>query len=109
MQHGGILEEVSVQYQLRIYEVKHGEMDEWLTDWREKVVPLRRSFGFEIVGAWVIEEENRFVWIVGHEGDFGARDDAYYASPERKAIDPAPARHLDDVETKMMRSAPFEP
>jgi hypothetical protein len=91
-------------YQLRSYVVKPGKMDEWLTEWREKVVPLRLKFGFEIVGAWVIEEEDRFVWIVAHDGDFAARDEAYYASPERKAIAPDPARHLDDVATKMMTS-----
>jgi hypothetical protein len=93
----------AMTYQLRSYLVKPGEMDEWLTEWRENVVPLRRKLGFEIAGAWVIEDENRFVWIVGCEGDFQARDEAYYSSPERRAIDPDPARHLDEVETKMMR------
>jgi hypothetical protein len=97
-------ERPTMTYQLRSYVVKQGEMDEWLTEWRDKVLPLRRKFGFEIVGAWVIEDESRFVWIVGHDGDFAARDEAYYASPERKAIAPDPARHLDDVETKMLRS-----
>ena len=93
-----------MDYQLRSYVVKQGEMDEWLTEWREKVVPLRLEFGFEVVGAWVIGEESRFVWIVRHDGDFEARDKDYYASPERKAIAPDPARHLADVETMMMRS-----
>lgn len=91
-------------YQLRSYVVKSGEMDEWLTEWRSKVVPLRRKFGFEIVGAWVIDDASRFVWIVGYDGDFVAQDEAYYASPERKAITPDPARHLDVVETEMMRA-----
>ncbi|MGH2817171.1 MAG: NIPSNAP family protein [Actinomycetota bacterium] len=91
-------------YQLRSYVVKPGEMDEWLTEWREKVVPLRLKFGFEIVSAWVIEEEDRFVWIVGHDGDFAARDDDYYASPERENMDPDPARHLASTETKLMTS-----
>ena len=93
-----------MDYQLRSYVVKQGEMDEWLAEWRSKVVPLRCEFGFEIVGAWVIEQESRFVWIVGHDGDFAGRDKDYYASPERKAIAPDPARHLENVETKMMRS-----
>jgi NIPSNAP len=95
---------VSVDYQLRSYVVKPGEMDEWLTEWREKVLPLRRKFGFEVVGAWVIEEEDRFVWIVGHDGDFRARDHDYYASPERENMDPDPARHLAGTETKLMIS-----
>jgi hypothetical protein len=89
-------------YQLRSYVVKPGEMDEWLTEWREKVLPLRRKFGFEVVGAWIVEEENRFVWVLGHDGDFGARNDEYYASPERESMDPDPARHLESTETKLM-------
>ena len=93
-----------MDYQLRSYVVKQGEMDEWLTEWRDKVVPLRRKFGFEVVGAWVIEEESRFVWIVGHDGDFLARNDDYYASPERENMDPDPARHLASTETKLMTS-----
>jgi hypothetical protein len=50
-----------------------------------------------VAGAWIAREENRFVSIIGHD-DFAAANDAYYASPERAAMDPDPARHLARVE-----------
>jgi hypothetical protein len=86
-----------VEYQLRDYQVRPGELDEWLAEWREQVYPLRLAEGFEVVGAWIAREQNRFVWIIGHD-DFRAANDAYYASPERAEMDPDPARHLEQVE-----------
>lgn len=86
-----------MEYRLRDYQVKPGELDEWLAEWRQKVYPLRLAAGFEVVGAWVAREHNRFVWIVGHE-HFATANDDYYASPERAAMDPDPARHLAQVE-----------
>lgn len=95
-----------MEYQLRIYTVRPGEMEAWLEEWRRQVLPLRRKFGFEVTGPWVIEAEGRFVWILGYEGEQGwaAADAAYYESEERKSLRPDPARHLARVETSMMRS-----
>ena len=94
-------------YQLRMYTVKPGEMAEWLAEWQEKVAPLRRKFGFEIVGAWTIEASNRFVWIIGHPGpeSWEDVDRAYYSSPERKSLEPDPARHLATTEHWLMHEA----
>ncbi len=94
-------------YQLRMYTVKAGEMAEWLTEWADKIAPLRRRFGFEIVGAWTIEESDRFVWIISHSGpqSWDEVDRAYYSSPERKALDPDPARHLASTEHWLMHRA----
>ena len=50
------------------------------------------SLGFSVVGPWVEREASRFVWIIGYDGDIRAANDAYYASPERAAMDPDPAR-----------------
>ena len=88
--------------QLRMYTVKPGEMEEWIEEWKAVVCPLRAKFGFRIVGAWVVEEENRFIWIVGHDDDFEAKDAEYYASPERRSVDPNPARHLSHSEITLM-------
>ena len=41
--------------------------------------------------------DDRFVWIVGH-ADLAVADEAYYASRERVAIAPDPARHLVETE-----------
>jgi hypothetical protein len=90
-------------YQLRDYTVKEGEMDEWIQEWRDVVLPMRKKFGFEVVGAWAAVDENRFVWIVGHDGDFAAVDAEYYNSDERKNVDPNPARHLATTQKTLMR------
>jgi hypothetical protein len=94
-------------YQLRMYTVKPGEMAEWLAEWRDTIAPLRRQLGFEIVGAWTIEESDRFVWIISHSGPqpWEEVDRAYYSSPERKALDPDPARHLASTEHWLMHRA----
>jgi hypothetical protein len=76
----------------------------WLDEWSRYVVPLRRRHGFEIVGAWQVEGADMFVWILGHDGDYAAADAAYYASPERAALDPDPARFLESTETRMLRA-----
>jgi hypothetical protein len=95
-----------MRYQLRTYGVLPGHAEDFAREWREQVVPLRRRHGFEVVGGWIVEEGDRFVWIVGHE-DFEAADRAYYESPERAAMDPDPRRHLDPdrIETVFMQSA----
>jgi hypothetical protein len=94
-----------MEYQLRIYRVKPGAMSAWVEEWREHVVPLRRMHGFEVIGPWVIEAQDKFVWILGYGGRQGwdAADAAYYASDERKAVDPEPTRHLLATEQWMMR------
>ncbi|HYM40498.1 MAG TPA: NIPSNAP family protein [Thermoplasmata archaeon] len=92
--------------QLRMYKVKAGALEAFVREWRAGVVPLRRKFGFKVEGAWALPERNEFVWILAYDGPegFEARDAAYYASPERKALTPDPARHLTQIDTRLMRS-----
>lgn len=81
--------------ELRVYTVRPGELDDWVTEWREHVLPLRQKLGFSVPAAWVVEGEDRFLWLLEYEGDdYEAANAAYYDSPERKALDPDPARHL---------------
>ena len=89
-----------MQWQLRMYHVKEGELDTFVRAWHENVAPLRRSLGFEILGPW-IADDGQFVWMVGHE-ELEAADAAYYASPERAAMDPDPASYLTDIRTWIM-------
>jgi hypothetical protein len=88
-----------MEYRLRIYEVKRGELQAWIDEWRRLIRPLREELGFRVVGAWVDAETSTFVWLLGYDGEGGyeAADAAYYASPERSAIDPDPARHLEST------------
>jgi NIPSNAP len=94
---------MTLEYQLRDYLVKPGEMNEWVEEWREKVLPIRKKFGFKVAGAWQIGEE-RFVWILGYEGKEGFKraDERYYSSPDRKELTPDPARHLTATDHHMM-------
>ena len=88
-----------------MYTVKPGELEAFVREWKAGVVPLRRKFGFAVDGAWSIPETHEFIWIISYDGPdgFEARDAAYYASPERKALTPDPARHLAHTNTRLMR------
>ena len=92
--------------QLRIYTIDRGMMQTWLKEWRKSVYPLRLKYGFKIEGAWVIEQENKFVWILTYNGSdtWESKDNAYYDSSDRKGIDPNPARHIVQAETKFISS-----
>ena len=91
-------------WQLREYTVKPGQMQAWIEEWRAKVVPLRRKHGFQVLGAWTVDGTDRFVWIIRHDGpqSWEEADAGYYSSPERKAIDPDPARHLSETTARLM-------
>ncbi len=96
-----------MRYQLRDYTLKDGAMDDFVREWRDSIVPLRERFGFQVVGGWVVEGDDRFVWIVGYDGPGGyeARDREYYESSERASLDPNPARHIDEIRVVMMNEA----
>ncbi|HEX5039967.1 MAG TPA: NIPSNAP family protein [Candidatus Limnocylindria bacterium] len=88
--------------QLRDYRIAAGAMPQWVAEWRTKIVPIRRSAGFTIVGAWMVEDESRFIWLLRHPDGWDAfqeADAAYYASPERAALDPDPARLIEEQRT----------
>jgi NIPSNAP len=93
-------------YQLREYTIKPGEIEQWIDEWRTKIVPLRRRFGFEVVGAWTVAGTDRFIWVIRYDGPrpWEEADTEYYESAERKALSPDPARHMALAETRMMVS-----
>jgi hypothetical protein len=81
-----------MHFQLREYTIEDGRLDDFVREWRELVLPLRVSLGFGVFGPWVEREASRFVWVLGYDGDIRAANEAYYASPERAAMNPDPAR-----------------
>ena len=95
-----------MEWQLRIYEIEDGELDAWIVEWREHVAPLRRRLGFRILGPWV--DGHTFVWLLGLENgkEFASADANYYASSERRAVDPDPARHIKSATHRMLHDVP---
>jgi len=91
--------------QLRNYIINRGEMDIFVQGWRESIVPLRLKHGFTIDGAWIVEGENRFVWMVSYEGDesWDAVEQAYYNDPQRQALNPGPAQHIAHMELRFVQ------
>ena len=84
--------------QLRDYRIRQGELDRFIEEWRTHIAPLRRSEGFAIPAAFTAPEEDRFIWLLEHPGDweaFAEADAAYYASPARAGVDPDPARLIE--------------
>jgi hypothetical protein len=88
-----------MQFQLRIYRIQEGAIDEFVREWRELVLPLRARLGFSVVGPWVNRDESRFVWLVGYDGNVREANERYYASDERAAMDPDPARLVAESTT----------
>jgi len=85
--------------QLRDYRIRAGELDGFVEAWQTHLAPLRQKLGFAIAAAWTVPEEDRFIWLLAHDGDWAAfaeADAAYFASPDRAAIDPDPARLIEE-------------
>jgi len=78
-------------------------MEEWLEEWHEHVRRLRLAHGFAVIGPWVGEDGETFVWVLGHDGDFEGADAAYYESKDRRALEPDPARHVAAQDVRFMR------
>jgi ketosteroid isomerase-like protein len=85
-----------MKWQLNSYRVKEGALEEFAREWHERVLPLRIAKGFQVLGPWTTND--RFLWIVGHD-DLPEADESYYASPERAALEPDPARLVEEAES----------
>ncbi len=68
-----------MEYQLRRFRIASRKLDEFIYAWKAGVVA---RFGFQIHGAWSIEESNEFGWVISYDGPegFDAADAAYYSS-----------------------------
>lgn len=88
-----------VEIELRDYRIRRGQMDAWIEGWRSGVVPLRQEAGFQILGAWVDRQHDRFVWLLGYAGadGFEAANDRYYSSDQRASLDPDPAEQIEEA------------
>lgn len=88
-----------MEYQLRNYLLEPGCGEQFAREWRAGVKPLREAAGFVIDSAWLLPDDDRFVWILGWAGPgtFAEADAHYYQSPGRSRLDPDPARLIVEV------------
>ena len=92
--------------QLRLYTINQACLRQFAEGWKANVLPLRTEHGFRVHDAWIIEETNQFVWLIGYEGSesWEAKESAYYASDKRKAMAPNPARLIARPEQYFVES-----
>jgi hypothetical protein len=90
-----------------MYTINKGQMETFLKIWREQVVPLRQKHGFTVDWGWVVDDENRFVWMVSYENGEGwdAALDSYMNSPDRKTMNPEPGSFVAHMEVRFVTSA----
>jgi hypothetical protein len=86
--------------QLRRYRIKSGRVEQFAEEWRDGVAPLRERYGFRVQG-WLVKDGDKFIWLLEHQDQesFEAADAAYYASAQRQALRPDPARLIDEART----------
>jgi hypothetical protein len=90
-----------MKQQIRIYTINKGALEQFEAEWREKLVPLREKHGFKVLEGYTLPSTNQFVWLMSFEGtdaDWETADRAYFASPERIAMQPDPGRLIARME-----------
>jgi hypothetical protein len=93
-----------MEFELRVYRIEDGRLDDFVDEWRRLILPLRRRLGFSVVGPWINRDESRFVWLVGYDGNIRDANERYYASDERAAMEPDPALLIADSHTTLLQT-----
>ena len=93
--------------QLRIYTINRGMMDSWLTLFEEHVKPIHEKYGIPIEKAWVNSDRTEFIWVrsFASADDIPGKENAYYSSPERKALGDTPTNHIAKMEVRVIERA----
>lgn len=88
-------------WELRIYTINRGRLDDFVNAWLTGVYPLRIEHEFQIPAAWLIRENNQFVWILGYDGPEPWEDKqaAYYDSDARRSLGVDPLDMIAHGET----------
>ena len=66
-------------YQLRIYTINRGAMDDFLTHFHDETLPLHEKVGMPIVSTYVNRPQNEFIWVRSFtdEADRDAKQKAF--------------------------------
>jgi hypothetical protein len=85
--------------ELRRYKIQSGRLDEFVSAWKNGVVPLREQYGFTLGGAWAVDETDEFIWVLAHTDSesFESANRRYYESNARKNLNPDPAQFIAEV------------
>lgn len=80
--------------QLRRYEIRPELMDDFVSWWKETLVPVRLQLGFSVEFAFVDPQHSEFIWAVsvpGDQADFLQVQERYTTSAERaRALETLP-------------------
>jgi len=80
--------------QLRRYEIRPELMDDFVSWWKQTLVPVRIQLGFSVEFAFVDPQHSEFIWAVsvpGDRADFLQVQDRYTISAERaRALETLP-------------------
>ncbi len=90
--------------QLRIYTINPGMMDSWLKLFEEHIRPVHGRLGMPVERSWVNAENNEFVWVRGFRDaeEIPAKEEAFFASPERQALGDTPQKHIAKLEVRVI-------
>jgi len=97
------------KYQLRRYTIEDGALEKFARTWMRVIPPIRRAYGFEVHGSWLVKESNQFVWIVSfpesYAGEFEAAERRYLDAPDRHEAWPDPKSQIVRTDVETMVSA----
>lgn len=90
--------------QLRIYTINPGMMDSWLKLFEETIRPVHSKLGMPVERTWVNAEANEFVWVRSFKNaeEIKEKEEAYFASPERKDLGDTPQKHIAKMEVRVI-------
>jgi hypothetical protein len=91
--------------QLRTYRLPTdvSEQDAWL-DWWVDVRAMRERHGFRIVSAVLDRATGELNWLVEHDADFVAAEQAMAGSAERDELFARPHPHIEIIRTDFVDS-----
>ena len=96
--------ETSMIAQIRTYTIKEGMMDSWLELFDKEIRPIHESLGIPIVATWVNADRTDFIWVRTFETaeEIPAKEEAWFASPGRKALGDKPTSYIAKMEVKLV-------
>lgn len=96
----------AVEHELRIYTLRRGTLEDFISAWRREVLPLRERFGFEVLGVWCELERSEFVWQLAYLGDEGLREGErrYGEARALLSFQHDPADYVEAVQVRFLQS-----